>query len=251
MIHSPGEALARTHTPQAIAHRIAAGNGHSYLGDVILGAIDGTVTTFAMVAGVAGANLPVRVAVILGLTNVFADGLSMAASNFLSTKSELELIERARLVEEFHVDTVPHGEREEVRQIFAGKGFAGELLERVVDVITQDRQRWIDTMLTEEHGLRLKPPVPWRAAASTFVAFAIAGQIPLLPLFWSGQMTHDRTFAISTAATAIAFFSIGVAKGVITQRRWLLSGLETLAVGGLAAGVAYAVGLLLQTLAIP
>ena len=203
-----------------------------------------------MVAGVAGAQLPVRIAVILGLTNVFADGLSMAASNYLSTKSELELIQRARRVEEAHVDTVPQGEREEVRQIFAAKGFDGALLERVVEVITEDRDRWINTMLTEEHGLRLKPPVPWRAATSTFAAFVVAGQVPLVPLLLGAHLPAGSTFAVSTGATATTFFAIGVAKIAITHRPWLLSGLETLSVGGLAAGVAYAVGMVLKSLSI-
>ncbi|MBL8827572.1 MAG: VIT1/CCC1 transporter family protein, partial [Planctomycetaceae bacterium] len=150
--------LAAQHTPEAIAARVSAATQHSYLGDGVLGAIDGTVTTFAVVAGSAGAELSAGVAIILGLANVFADGLSMAVGNYLSTRTEHELLESMRRDEETHIALIPGGEREEIRQIFAGKGFDGELLDRVVDVITGDERRWVDTMLTEEHGLRLQSP---------------------------------------------------------------------------------------------
>ena len=118
--------------------------------------MDGTVTTFAVVAGVAGAGLPRGVAIILGMANLLADGFSMAAGNYLSTKTDRELVDRARRVEEMHVEQVPDGEREEVRQIFAAKGFEGQILDEIVNVITTDRRRWVDTMLTEELGLRLR-----------------------------------------------------------------------------------------------
>ncbi len=161
-------ALDDEHTPAAIRRRLRSATEHSYLRDFVLGAMDGTVTTFAVVAGVAGAGLPSSVAIVLGLANLLADGFSMAAGNYLSTKTDRELVDRARRIEEMHVEQVPDGEREEVRQIFAAKGFEGSILDEIVNVITTDRRRWVDTMLTEEHGLRLEspsacapPPRPW------------------------------------------------------------------------------------------
>jgi VIT1/CCC1 family predicted Fe2+/Mn2+ transporter len=237
--------LEALHTPPAIAERLAAATEHSYLRDFVLGAIDGTVTTFAVVSGVAGAELSATVAVILGFANLLADGFSMAAGNFLSTRADRQVLERAREIEEMHIERVPEGEREEIRQIFAGKGFEGPLLERVVDVITEDPRRWVDTMLTEEMGLQLEKPSPLRAAVSTFVAFITVGFVPLMP-FVLLRLSAEHTFVVSTVLTGVTFFLIGVFKGFVVNRPWLSSGLETFIVGGLAASLSYAVGLLLR-----
>lgn len=234
--------LAAQHTPSAIADRLAAATKHNYLGDFVLGAVDGTVTTFAVVAGAAGAELGGKVAVIMGLANLLADGFSMAVGNYLSTKADRQIVDHVRQIEEMHIDTVPAGEREEVRQIFATKGFSGELLDHIVEVITNDRKKWVDTMVTEEFGLRLETPAPLRAALSTFAAFVLAGSIPLLPFFFASHLPTQDLFRVSTIATGATFFLIGLAKGRVVQRSLLVSGLETLAIGAIAAALAYFVG---------
>ena len=141
------------HSPEAIKERLAAGPRHSYLRDWIYGGIDGAVTTFAVVAGVVGAQLSTKIILIIGLANIIADGFSMAAGNYLATKSEQDEIERLVAVENRHIEKFPEGEREEVRQIFKEKGFEGEDLRRVVELMTADKERWVRTMITEEYGL--------------------------------------------------------------------------------------------------
>jgi VIT1/CCC1 family predicted Fe2+/Mn2+ transporter len=234
--HSSPAHLHAQHTPEAIAARLAAATDHSYAGDAVLGAIDGTVTTFAIVAGATGAGLQPGIALVLGLANVLADGFSMAVSNYLRAKADLQVVEHARQVEESHIERIPDGEREEIRQIFVRKGFEGDLLDAAVDVITRDRRRWVDTMLMEELGLRLDPPRPLRAALTTFFAFLVAGLLPLAPLLAS------HAFLGSAMATAATFFGIGVVKGVTLRTGWLRGGIETLFIGGCAAVLAYAVG---------
>ena len=248
MTQSP-QGLDHEHTREAIGLRLEQATRHSYLGDFILGAVDGAVTTFAIVAGSAGAGLTNGVVLVLGLANVLADGFSMAAGNYLRARSDQQLLERFRRIEETHIEQVPDGEREEVRQIYRGKGFEGETLERIVRVITENRQQWVNTMLTEEWGLQLNPPSPWRAAVATLAAFIAAGLVPLVPtMAWMSKHANE-TFVISSVLTGFTFFAIGVLRGKIVARRPIGSGLETLAIGGSAAMVAFLVGRLLERLA--
>lgn len=240
--------LEHSHEPQAIAKRLAGATSHSYLSDFVYGAIDGTVTTFAVVSGVAGAALPAEVIVILGLANLVGDGFSMAASNFLGTRTDDQLLERARAMERKHIRMEPEGEREEVRQIYARKGFTGERLESVVDTITSDEEQWVNTMLTDELGLQLSTPSAFKAAAMTFVAFLAIGLIPLLSFIVQlfTPMSLNTAYLYSSVLTAVAFFFVGAAKSMFVDQKWYMSGLETLAVGGTAAGLAYGVGALLR-----
>ncbi|GIW79600.1 MAG: membrane protein [Gemmatales bacterium] len=240
--------LHKEHTPEAIRQRLQEGPKHSYLRDFVYGAIDGAVTTFAVVAGVTGANLSGGVVVVLGAANLIADGFSMAASSFLATRAEHHHRNRLRRMEEMHVALLPEGEREEIRQIFAAKGFQGEDLERVVSVITADVEQWVDTMMKEELGLVLDSPSPWRTAFATFAAFIVIGAIPLLAYVYlmlvPGGLT--RPFWWSAALTGAAFFLVGTWKSRFVERPWYAGGLETLAVGGLAATLAYYTGVFLR-----
>jgi VIT1/CCC1 family predicted Fe2+/Mn2+ transporter len=237
--------MEHEHTIEAIGDRLAAGPRHNYLRDWIYGGIDGSVTTFAVVTGVVGAQLSPIIIVIMGFANLLADGFSMAASNFLGTKAEHDDIQRLEAIEHRHIELAPEGEREEVRQIFARKGFAGADLDRVVELITSDRERWVKTMLTDEYGLPQEARSPWLAAISTFSAFLVCGVAPLLPFL----LGMKNAIAPSTFLTGLVFFLIGSVKSRWSSTSWWRSGFSTLLVGGIAAGLAYAVGVLLKNLA--
>ena len=237
--------LEADHTPAAIAARIAADPKHAYLRDFIYGSIDGLVTTFAIVSGALGAGLSSSIIVVLGFVNLLADGFSMAVSNYLGTKTDRQMVDRARTIEERHVDEIPQGEAAEVREIFRTKGFDGELLDRIVEVITSDRKLWIETMLREEWGLALQGPSPKKAALVTFGAFVVVGLIPVLPFLTFSEAMGPH-FAVSAALTACAFFGVGALKSQSTDGSWLRSGIETLLMGGAAAVLAWTVGMALR-----
>jgi VIT1/CCC1 family predicted Fe2+/Mn2+ transporter len=236
--------MEHDHSPEAISRRLAGSPRQNYLRDWVYGGIDGAVTTFAVVAGVVGAGLSTRTVLILGAANLLADGFSMAASNYSGTKTEKDDKDRLRAVEERHIDLVPEGELEEVRQIFKAKGFDGNRLEAVVEVITADRQRWVETMLREEYGLPETVRSPTIAAASTFLAFLICGFVPLLP-FVAGL---PESVFLSTASTAAVFFAIGSFKSLWSLMPWWRSGLETLMIGIAAAALAFAAGMIVEHL---
>ncbi|MGI9534671.1 MAG: VIT1/CCC1 transporter family protein, partial [Thermodesulfobacteriota bacterium] len=195
--------LKKSHTPSAIKKRLDDGPSNIFLKDFIYGAIDGTITTFAIVSGVYGAKLSSGVIIILGLANLIADGFSMGISNYLGTKSEEELIENAKTEELNHIKHYPEGEKEEIRQIFSKKGFTGNELENAVNIITSDLNRWIETMVQDELGYSLSQKSPLKSGATTFFAFVLIGFIPLLSFIvnWLIPDSISNPFLLSSVLT--------------------------------------------------
>lgn len=220
--------------PQPPAIRKGRGN----LRDIIYGAIDGSVTTFAIVAGVAGAGLSPVVIIALGFANVFADGFSMAAGNYSGTKAELDDLNRLRRIETTRLRHDPEAVRADLRRIFAARGLEDGTLDRAADEISRSPEHAVDMILDGLHGLSPVEPHPMRAALFTFGAFLVAGMVPLLPFL----LALPFSFAVATALTLATFFAIGAYKSRWSLAPWWRSGVETLAIGGVAAGIAYLVG---------
>ncbi|MCB9809164.1 VIT1/CCC1 transporter family protein [Candidatus Nomurabacteria bacterium] len=162
-----------------------------YIPDFVYGAIDGTITTFAVVAGVIGADLSIGVILILGISNVLADGWSMASSNYLASRAEAATL---------------------------GVGEAG---------------------------------TPIYSAMITFLSFVVVGMIPILPFLCALFIPwfFDHAWVLSIIGTGLAFILIGSARGTVTGENKFRASLETLAVGALAALIAYGVGSLLSGIA--
>lgn len=238
------EHLEHSHDPSAIAARLARGPRANYLPDAVYGAIDGTVTTFAVVSGAIGADLSARVVLILGAANLLADGFSMAAGNYTASKAAAEQASRLRAQEERHIALDTKGETDEVREIFRNKGYADEALETLTRLVVSRRDAWIDLMLSEEYGIAASSRSPASAAGITFLAFATSGLVPLAP--FALGMTNAPVIAITL--TVVVFVLIGSLKSRWSDRSWWASGLETLGIGLLAAAVAYMVGALLARL---
>jgi len=239
------EDLVAEHQPESIRQRLQQGPKSQHISDMVFGGIDGCVTTFAVVSGTIGGGLPPSVAVILGFANLFADGFSMAISSYEANTAQQEFIDSLSVIEEQHINQIPEGEREEIRQIFHKKGFKGAMLEAIVKTISQNKELWIDTMLTEEYGLHKIGINPWKSASTIFIAFIVVGMMPLLPLLFS-SLTGQQQFILSAYLAATMFFLIGMLKSLILHKPLLLSGLRTLLTGGAAAGLAFVVGYVLR-----
>lgn len=239
------EALLKQHQPENIARRLARQPKSQKFSDFVLGAIDGCVTTFAIVSGAFGAGFSASVVLVLGFANLLADGFSMAVSNYEAVNAEREHREAVRRSEEWQIELVPEGEREEIRQIFANKGFSGETLEKIVSTITDSRELWIETMLTEEYGLNRTIFNPMTSGLVTFGAFVAVGAIPLLSFLLPGLDMKAQFFS-SAALAGLMFFMIGMLKGRVYSRRILRSGIGTFLLGGTAAILAFLTGYLLR-----
>ena len=221
-----------------------------YLGEFVYGGIDGSVTTFAVVAGSAGANLPVEVVLILGFANLIADGFSMSVGNFLSVKSEIDNYNKHKRTEYWEIDNIPDAEKEEIREIYIKKGFKGELLDQIVNTITSDRELWVNEMMKEELEMQEPNKSPYHTAGATFISFIIVGLIPLLVYIYQllAEIQLENTFLIASVLTGMAFIIIGYLRSYVTHTNKLKSIFQTLLLGAIAAGLAYYVGVFLKQL---
>jgi VIT1/CCC1 family predicted Fe2+/Mn2+ transporter len=235
----------RSQNYKQLPHTIKESGLKNDLGDAVLGAIDGTVTTFAVVAGVIGGGLTPAVAVILGFANLLADGFSMAVSNYQSTVSTRELVMQADKEEQAHIDEYPGHEKDVLKRIYENKGIKEPGLSELVNVISEYPQLWKETLIVHEHGMAYHTPNATRAALVTFLAFCVVGTIPLIPFLILG-LSSKMMFTISCVMTMLAFFGIGYLKGkIVSGHRWR-AGLSTLFMGGAAALIAYGISAMVR-----
>ncbi len=228
---------------EILLHRHFAGR---YIGDFVYGANDGIITTFAIVAGSAGASLPGVVVIILGLANILADGVSMGASNFLGKRSEQDFARAQREKEDWEIDHLKDLEIEEIREIFRRKGFKNEDLEKAVKIITANREVWLETMMRDELGIISdNRDDPKKHGLATFLAFVAAGFVPLLPYLL--PFPGDK-FIFSAGLGIFMLFIVGSLRTLITTVSWIKGGLEMLIVGSSAAVVAYLIGSIIKFL---
>jgi vacuolar iron transporter family protein len=232
------------HHQSADPHR-----SRSRLTDVVLGGQDGLVNVLGMVLGVAAATGSVRVVLVAGLAAGFSGSVSMAAVAYTSTRAAGDLFTSEREREYRHIEAVPHLEREEVREIYARKGFEGELLDRIVETITSHKDVWVAVMMTEEHRLTdVDRKTSLRSAAIVGAASLTGSLLPLSPFLVLPIVAGAWTAVVFAAAT---LFALGVYKARVTVGHPLKSGFELAAIGTASAMVGYAVGALMGASALP
>lgn len=221
-----------------------------YLGEFVYGGIDGSVTTFAVVAGAAGAGLESSIVIILGFANLFADGFAMSVGAYLSKKSEKDNYEKHKRVEYWEIENMVGQEIHEVREIFKQKGFEGELLDKVVNVIIADKDRWVETMMRDELDMIPSDKNPLAVGGMTFFSFVTVGFIPLLVyvLDYSAGIGGAHKFLNASALTFAAFVIIGFLKSYVNETSRWKGVIETVLLGTAAAGVAYLIGDFLEKL---
>lgn len=236
----PSEALKAHREEDIHGSRLAP-----FIQDIVYGGIDGIVTTFAVVSGSAGADLPGYVVIILGLANLFADGLSMGVGNFLSIKSERDNYKRLYEEERKEIHDMPDVEREEIREIYAKKGFEGSDLDQVVSKITANETVWIETMMREEHSMSPEEgEMPWLHGVMTFLSFVVFGGIPLLPYIFGVEAA--QSFQVAIFSTGVAMALLGFLRYFVTRQRLFWGPIEIMSLGAMTACVAYIVGVLLR-----
>lgn len=235
------ELLHHTHTDP---HKRGSG-----LSDFILGAQDGLVNVLGVVLGIAAATNDVRVVLVAGLATTFAESISMGAVAFTTTLADADLYQSEREREYRHIVEAPNLEKKEIRDIYEGKGFNGELLDRIVDTITANKDVWVAVMMAEEHQLS---PVDRRSAmkAAWVVGLSaiIGSLVPIVPfIFFSVSVS----MWMSVLVTALVLFGIGFYKARVTVGKPMRSGTEMMLIGTISAMAGYLVGVLLKVPPLP
>jgi VIT1/CCC1 family predicted Fe2+/Mn2+ transporter len=214
------------------------------ISDVILGGQDGLVNVLGVVLGVASATANPFVILVAGLAATFAETISMAAVAYTSVKADRDYYNAERSLEEEEVRKIPEHERNEIREIYAKKGFKGKLLDDVVKVITSNKKVWVDTMMAEE--LNLSPKFggsPLKSAGVVFISTLIGSLIPLMPFILFNLFSVNEAIVGSLILSVVVLFIVGVIKARLTVGNWLVSGLELAIIGTVAAGTGYFIGL--------
>ena len=215
------------------------------LRDVILGGQDGLVNMLGIALGVVAAGGSTHVLVVTGIAAAITESISMGAVAYTSFRSDRDfyLAEQAR--EQREASTRPEEEREEIREIYAAKGFKGQLLEDVVSTITSNRETWISTMMNEE--LHLQPVAQQslvRSAVVVTVATLVGHLIPIIPFM---AVARAPAIVLAIALSAVTLFAVGVYSAKTLVGDWRKSGLQMVAIGLGAAAVGFLIGRLFHT----
>jgi len=175
----------------------------------------------------------------------------MAVGDYLSEKSERDYIESERKRELWELENFPEAERKEIEEIYRKKGLKGEKLNQLVDIITSDKELWVETMMKDELHLMIDEDVsPLKSAVVTFLSFVLAGFMPLIAYVFASFVSvfKEHSFLSASIITGLTLFIVGALRQFVTDVKWYLGGLEMLLVGGLSATVAFLVGFILRTI---
>ena len=212
----------------------------SFVREFIFGLEDGLITTLGIASGVGAAVTGSYTVILSSLSGMFAGAISMAAADYLSTKSQKEIIQRQEDIEKDEMKNIPWKEREEIEIIYKKKGFRGKMLKQIVDKITSNKSLWLKTMMVEELGVvQQKTEQPERLAAYMAFSFLLGGFLPPVPYFLS---VPKAALLPSVVIGMLTLFITGAAKTFLTKRNWVKSGIEMTAIGFAVFVVTYLVG---------
>lgn len=221
----------------------------SGLSDFILGAQDGLVNVLGVVLGIAAATNDVRVILVAGLATTFAESISMGAVAFTTTLADADLYQSEREREYRHIQEAPILEKKEIRDIYENKGFSGDLLDRIVETITANKDVWVAVMMAEEHQLSpVDRGTAMKAAWVVGLSAVIGSLVPILPFVF---LPVSTSMWMSVLVTALVLFAIGFYKARVTVGHPTRSGLEMMLIGTISAMAGYLVGVLLKVPPLP
>lgn len=223
-------------------YREHLGTNRQYWRDIILGVNDGLVSMFLLVAGVVGGALSTRAILLTAIAGAIAGSVSMAAGEFMATKSQEEVFNREMELEREHFRYHREHELEELREMFGEMGLEDPLLEQVVQKFNESDDALMKIMLALEFGVvEEERRSPWAAAFISGSLFLI-GAAPSVVPFTVGGIAPATALLWAAVFSGVGLFIVGAIKTLATMGNWVRSGLENLAVAAGGAIVSYFVG---------
>ena len=206
--------------------------------DIVIGMSDGLTVPFALAAGISGTGAATHIVVTAGMAEIVAGSIAMGLGGYLAAKTDFEHFTTEQQRENWEIDYLEEKEKEEVAEIFRNYGMTDVQIAPILVSMTKDRKQWLDFMMRFELGLETPDPKRARVSALTIgISYIVGGLIPLSPYILIQDISIALT--ISVIVTLIALFLFGYIKGRFTGTKPLKSGLQTVFVGGVAAGVAF------------
>jgi len=223
----------------------------------VYGGLDGIITTFAIVSGVAGAKLQIGTVLIMGFANLAADAISMGMGDYLSSKAEIDSHAAERQREDREIEHCMEEEKEEMIELYSKRGLPRQEASDMVAIMSKHREFFVNMMMIEELGIM--PPDPSDKPALkglvTLISFILFGCVPLTAYVGAviqkgpkGMASADLIFGIACALAALTMFSLGAITSKFTIQKWWKAGLSMLLNGILAAGAAFGIGFALESL---
>lgn len=212
--------------------------------DIVIGMSDGLTVPFALAAGISGAVAANNLVITAGLAEIAAGSIAMGLGGYLAAKSDAEHYQSEKSREYAEVEKKPRFEVEEVREVFSAYGLTDEQIQPITDAFKQNPQNWVEFMMRFELGL--EEPNPKRAVQSAItiaVSYIVGGLIPLAPYIFIAQT--NEALKVSVIVTLLALFVFGFVKGKFTGACPVKSAIQTALIGGIAAGVAFALARLI------
>lgn len=212
--------------------------------DIVIGMSDGLTVPFALAAGISGAVAANNLVITAGLAEIAAGSIAMGLGGYLAAKSDAEHFQSEKKREYSEVQEKSTFEVEEVREVFQQYGLTNEQIQPITEAFRKNPKNWVEFMMRFELGL--EEPDPKRAVQSALtiaVSYIAGGLIPLAPYIFIAQ-THEA-LRVSVIVTILALFIFGFVKGKFTGAGSLKSAIQTALIGGIAAGVAFALARLI------
>jgi VIT1/CCC1 family predicted Fe2+/Mn2+ transporter len=212
--------------------------------DIVIGMSDGLTVPFALAAGISGAGAATKIVVLAGLAEIAAGSIAMGLGGYLAARTDFEHYVTEKKRENWEIDHLPEREKEEVADVFRGYGMEEAHIAPIIEAMSNNRQQWLDFMMRFELGL--EAPDPKRARVSAFtigISYIVGGFIPLSPYILIPHLS--TALVVSVIVTLFALLLFGYIKGSFTGTKPVRSGVQTMLVGGLAAGAAFALARLI------